>query len=370
MDYNKGLNKEEKSDFQRLFGFIKFHCLKITVLIVIIICIICLLNYFEIIQTEEQQHISFYVNQTKSFKGYRPNDPESNLTVANSTPTLKESLHFIVYGKTGSGKTTFIKKYIENNFNDKNVYIFCKQKEEWMGYKNVYTNEDLEMLKDMDNFKGSEHSKNLLLLDDMGNLIKQKDVSEIFTKGRHSHIQIIVLAHKACDVDNKIRENIDVFYTTTRNNQLFFDDLNRNYSLDFNLRKYYYVEFGIIRLDLIMGSYKVYDKDMNMLVDSQNQIYNIQKDFDIKKYAHKKVLTQHDTENIIIFLEERSIDKIYIIPETFYFYYDYYLNKVLNIKTPMRLKNKETLTSFKYYISNFREGFITLKPVINDIKGL
>ena len=68
------------------------------------------------------------------------------------------------------------------------------------GLKNVYTNEDLEMLKDMENFKGSEHSKNLLLLDDMGNLIKQKDVSEIFTKGRHSHIQIIVLAHKACDV--------------------------------------------------------------------------------------------------------------------------------------------------------------------------
>lgn len=279
---------EEKSDVQRLFGFLKFHCLKITVFIIFITFIIYLLNYFEIIQTEEQQYISFYVNQTKSFKGYKTETPSTKIVNTIVQP-LKEILHFIVYGKTGSGKTTFIKRYIQNNFNSKNVYIFCKQKEEWAGYENVYTNEDLEMLKDMDNFKGTSSSKNLLLLDDMGNLIKQKDVSEIFTKGRHSHIQIIVLAHKACDVDNKIRENIDVFYTTTQNNQLFFDDLNRNYSLDFNLRKFYYVQFGIIRLDLIMGNYIVYDKDMNMLVDSQNQIYNIQKDFDIKKFAHKKV---------------------------------------------------------------------------------
>ena len=42
-------------------------------------------------------------------------------------------------------------------------------------------------------------------------------------------IQIIVLAHKPADVDNKIRMNVKKIYITTQNSLPFFNDIKDKY---------------------------------------------------------------------------------------------------------------------------------------------
>ena len=44
-----------------------------------------------------------------------------------------DSLHFVVYGKTGSGKTHFIKEY--TSYDTTNTVVFCKDQNDWQGYE-------------------------------------------------------------------------------------------------------------------------------------------------------------------------------------------------------------------------------------------
>jgi hypothetical protein len=359
-------NKSD-SDITRICNFMKHHILKIFLLIFLLIIILISFRNFGYFQTSSQKYKSFHMEQTKKFTGFKKLI-ENNKIESSDKTFPKEKLHFIVYGRTGSGKTTFIRRYINKHFTDNNnIYIYCKDLLEWKEYPKVYTSESLGMLENMEQFRGTPDNPSLIILDDMGNLIHQKTISEIFTKGRHNNIKIVVLAHKACDVDNKIRGNIDIFYTTTQNNSLFFTELNKNYNLNLFLGSYCNIEYGIIRVNTILQQYTVYDQEMRLLYDTQTEIHKVPSNFNIGNYTRKRILTNAEITNIIVFLERESIDPIQIVPITFYFYFDYYLNKILKLKTPAREETESSLNQIKDILNTLSSGYGSLSNGISKI---
>jgi len=376
---NSSLNKKiPQSDLTRLWNFLKFHCIKILLACILIFFIyhlvICIGNQWGYFLTEEQKRINFYKQEIKTFKGWKTEEDKIKDKTNNKNikqgKMYQENLHFIVYGKTGSGKTTFIKKYINQYYKDETkVHIFCMHTSEWPTFTNVYNDKQLDELQDMESFAGTPENKSLLILDDVASLSKQKNMSEIFTKGRHQNIQIVVLAHKACDVDNKIRENIQTFFTTTQNNAAFFNDINKNYKMNMPLSYYTHHKYGIIRVDTISEHMQVYDKDLNILVDTEHEIYNNSQDFDIRIYANTKHLSNQVIEQIIIFLESEAKVPLKIIPDTFYFYFDHYLNAKFGIPIPKRLQDNETLNYLKIAINDVRNALRKATPIISDVKS-
>ena len=146
------------------------------------------------------------------FSGWKEVEKEPN----NRYSKENDSLHFVIYGKTGSGKTHFAKEY--TSFDTDNVVVFCKDKNDWIGYE-THSENDLKELENMELFTGKT-----VILDDMGGYFKHNSIDDIFSKGRHYNIKLIVMGHKAADVTNKGRGNINLFYCTTQNSDAFFDD--------------------------------------------------------------------------------------------------------------------------------------------------
>ena len=83
------------------------------------------------------------------------------------------------------------------------------------------------------------------------------------------------MGHKAADVTNKGRGNINFFYCTTQNSDAFFDDIREKYSTDDDIRNYKDVEYGMIRYDLIKNTFIVMDKHKNIIFDSDNPTISI-----------------------------------------------------------------------------------------------
>ena len=95
-----------------------------------------------------------------------------------------------------------------------------------------------------------------VILDDMAGYFKHNSIDDIFSKGRHYNIKLIVMGHKAADVTNKGRGNINFFYCTTQNSDAFFDDIEDKYSIDNDdIRNYQDLQYGMIRYDLIKNTY-------------------------------------------------------------------------------------------------------------------
>ena len=58
-----------------------------------------------------------------------------------------------------------------------------------------------------------------------------------------------------------------------------------------------------------------------------------------------------------------------IIPETFYFYFDHYLNNVLKIRTPKRLESRDTLDVIRTGINDLRDVLKNVQPLVSDAKN-
>ena len=169
----------------------------------------------------------------------------------------------------------------------------------------------------------------------MGGLLKAKDVSSYFSKGRHFNIQIIVMGHVAVDIDKKSRENIKTLYITTQNTTIFFKDIKEKFEIKTPIESYSYVTYGVIEYNLITNDYIVYDQNHNIHVDSKEMKITTLPDFDIKKYANVRDFSVNERKQIIIFLESRAIEFINITNETFLYYLVYYLIQIEKIKINM-----------------------------------
>lgn len=343
---------------------------KLCLFIIVVGIVFYVLFYFQIWTVDTIDEIMDNVKTASEFSGF--NMKPISLTENSQSKIEKRNNHFIVYGATETGKTTFITKYINENYVKDNTHVFCKDKEEWKDFTNVNTDENLNLLDDMTNFKGTPENRTLIILDDMGNLIKQKALSEIFTKGRHLFIQIIFLGHKPKDVDNKIRENVKIIYATTMNNQLFFNDLNESYGIKIPLSKFSHLEYGIIEIDLIKNIYKVYDKNLSVFYDSNETKRVVTPGFNISKYLNITKFTENEKEEIILFLERESKNTINIMDETFLYYLNRYFIEVLNLN-PNFSKLKKLVTDSKNIFTiqdaaeTFTERVKSVHPVIASI---
>ena len=251
-----------------------------------------------------------------------------------------DSLHFVVYGKTGSGKTHFIKEY--TSYDTTNTVVFCKDQNDWQGYE-VLSEDNLNELDNMESFKDKT-----VILDDMAGYFKHNSIDDIFSKGRHFNIKLIVMGHKAADITNKGRGNINFFYCTTQNSDAFFDDIRDKYSTDDYIRNYKDIEYGMIRYDLIKNTYIVIDKHKNIIFDSDNPTINI------KALKYKKTFSKEDKTMIGKYLMSRLVEPDEYDPSMFHDFLDNYL--ITN-----------NVRAYPGTFDTFKTGTTKLKPYVDAI---
>ena len=188
-------------------------------------------------------------------------------------------------------------------------------------------------------------------------------------------IQIIFLAHKPKDVDNKIRENVKTIYVTSMNTQLFFDDLNESYALNLPLSQFFDLKYGIIEINIGKRTFIVYDKDLSVIFDSNTTMRVVTPSFNISKYLNVSKFTEKEKNEIILFLERESRNSINITDETFVFYLNYYLIQVLK-QEPNFSKLKKLVTDSKNIFTireaaeSFSESVTSVKPVITTLSQI
>ena len=75
----------------------------------------------------------------------------------------------------------------------------------------------------------SDHTERLkntiIVLDDTGELLNEKDVDYYFTKSRHNIFRMIVMRLKSAQTTNIARMSADDFSTSTYNGSYLFDNL-------------------------------------------------------------------------------------------------------------------------------------------------
>ena len=205
----------------------------------------------------------------------------------------KSPLHTIVYGGTGTGKTYFVRQYLQlysvqnqdprSGYNDQdqnqnqgqnqdqdqnqdqnqdqkqnqnlrsslvnheqssftdqdqNIVIVCKDDRDWI---NPETNKfytgfnkcDMNMItkNNMQKFRNC-----VIVLDDMGDKLN-KDIDYYFTEGRHYNIQMIVMCHKPAQINNTARMSCDTIYLTTYNGSDLFKNFNEIYKCEHDFSK-------------------------------------------------------------------------------------------------------------------------------------
>ena len=148
---------------------------------------------------------------------------------ANVLPleTFESTGHWICYGPSESGKTTFARHIINRMVSEKkvswdNIYVFCASEVAYQHesvYKNIYTEWDTtpdgvlfqiktKSYESFDQLTGNGGA--IILFDDFNELIPIGDLEfkTLFTRGRHAGIRCIIVSHSATSVQKAARENI------------------------------------------------------------------------------------------------------------------------------------------------------------------
>jgi len=110
--------------------------------------------------------------------------------------------NIMITGCTGSGKTTFVKKLLDNPqlFHPepcKVLYCYGVWQPLFKHMSNVKFHEGLPTQEEIDNFADGRH--NLLVLDDqMSEIVKDEDTEKLFTRGsHHKNITVLYLSQNA-----------------------------------------------------------------------------------------------------------------------------------------------------------------------------
>ena len=188
----------------------------------------------------------------KQFKGFKYShltnkEEEQELT----PPNTNTNCHFLVYGTSGSGKTSFLKYYL--NQTKTNLIVFGRDETE---FKDNYI-----PLLQLENIEIEKLANRTIILDDAGTFKQLRTkVEDLFRFGRHNNIQVIYLAHYAKDVLPIVRENCFKLYITINNPDSFFETIIQTYSIKEDLKWKQYrsqLEFGVIEFDTRSQKYKI-----------------------------------------------------------------------------------------------------------------
>ena len=131
--------------------------------------------------------------------------------------------HFLIFGSSGSWKTSFLKYYLNQTKSD--FIVFGRDSIEFHE-QNVVSWRQLEKI-------GIESLANkTVILDDAGayKSLKTK-VEDLIRFGRHHSIQVIYLVHYAKEVLPIVRENCFQIFITFNNPDNFFESIVHTYSI-------------------------------------------------------------------------------------------------------------------------------------------
>jgi hypothetical protein len=202
------------------------------------------------------------VDDCLNFKGFNIEEIKGEEVESEIIDKTKNT-HLLIYGASKTGKTYFVKRYLEKN-NIFNYKVLAINTDEWDHTKLL----NIEEFRDI-NYITSKYFGYTIVIDDHANMKLGSIVSDLITKGRHFNIQLIFLAHLSTDLPPKSRDNVKEIYITTGNSTKFFTDLKTKFFLEHILSNFQYVEYGIIRYNLISKSFVVYDNNYKKIMIEQ-----------------------------------------------------------------------------------------------------
>ena len=306
----------------------------------IIFIVIIVVIYWNYIRPMFFKKIYKKLLQFDGFKYSHLTNQEGEATIEESPHTASHSnmheathsnMHFIIYGSSGSGKTSFLKHYLAQV---PRFYVVFGRDEREFPSQNFVPLLQLEKVNIAELCK--QLANKIVVLDDAGayKSLKTK-VEDLFRYGRHLNIVVIYLAHYAKDVLPVVRENCFKIYLTINNPDNFFESIVQTYGFKDAIRdgfnwKYYrdQLEFGIIEFDTRSQKYKVLNNKYKLIYDSSKRSEWSPEDY----VAYESYFFTGDEYNKLkIFLEALSDQTIEITPHNIAYYYVFYC-KQNNIK--------------------------------------
>ena len=226
--------------------------------------------------------------------------------------------HFIIYGSSGSGKTSFLKHYLAQVTEQRTYVVFGRDERE-------FPSQNFVPLLQLEKVSIESLTNKIVVLDDAGAYKNLRlKVEDLFRLGRHLGIQVIYLAHYAKDVLPIVRENCFKIYLTINNPDNFFESIGQTYAIASTIKelnwKYYrdQLEYGIIELDTRSQKYKVLNNKYKLIYDSSKR----------SKWGPEQLVayenyffTGDEYNRLKIFIEEMSDQTIEITPLNIAYYY-------------------------------------------------
>ena len=276
--------------------------------------------------------------------------------------------HFIIYGSSGSGKTSFLKHYLgpcttatANAQQQVKYLVFGRDERE-------FPSQNFVPLLQLENVSIEQFANKIVIQDDAGayKSLKTK-VEDLFRYGRHHQIQVIYLAHYAKDVLPIVKENYHKIFLTINNPDNFFESIVQTYAIAPAVKdglnwKYYrdQLEYGIIEFDTRSQKYKVLSHRYNLTYDScKRNKWGPEQHVAYGSYF----FTGDEYNRLKIFLEEMSDQTIEITPLNIAYYYVAYC-KQNNIKVnESKIDNYVERMQQPLYSDSVKEDF---KKIIYD----
>ena len=305
------------------------------IIYLIIIIVIIVVIYWNYIRPMFFKKIYKKLLQFDGFKYTHLTNQEGEATIETSHSNMHEAthsnMHFIIYGSSGSGKTSFLKYCLATASaqNQRTYVVFGRDERE-------FPSQNFVPLLQLEKVSIEQLANKIVVLDDAGAYKNLKTkVEDLFRYGRHLNIVVIYLAHYAKDVLPVVRENCFKIYLTINNPDNFFESIVQTYGFKDAIRdgfnwKYYrdQLEFGIIEFDTRSQKYKVLNNKYKLIYDSSKRSEWRPEDY----VAYESYFfTGDDYNKLKIFLEAMSDQTIEITPHNIAYYYVFYC-KQNNIK--------------------------------------
>ena len=327
-----GANAKATTDANKLYWYQKTQLYKVITNPMFIVCLIIFIGIIVVIYWNYIRPMSYkkIYKKLQQFAGFKYSHltnqereaPQDTIEESREATPVHGNSHFIIYGSSGSGKTSFLKHYLSRIGEQRTYVVFGRDERE-------FPSQNFVPLLQLEKVAIESLANKIVVLDDAGayKSLKTK-VEDLFRFGRHLGIQVIYLAHYAKDVLPVVRENCFKIYLTINNPDNFFESIVQTYGLASAIKdgfnwKYYrdQLEFGIIEFDTRSQKYKILNNKYKLIYDSSKR----------SKWGPERLVayesyffTGDEYNKLKIFLEEMSDQTIEITPLNIAYYYVFY----------------------------------------------